>query len=121
MAIVGLDHVQLALPHGAEDEARRFFVHLLGMREVPKPATLSPQGCWFECGGVHLHLGVERDFTPARKAHPAFLVEGLAVLRDRLEAAGVETKDEVPIEGYSRFFAADPFGNRLEFMERKDA
>lgn len=118
MAFVGIDHVQLAIPEGGESQARDFFVGLLGMREVPKPANLSPSGCWFEAGPVNLHIGVDPDFRPAQKAHPAFLLDDLAGLRTRLEAAGVPTKDEKPVEGYDRFFTQDPFGNRIELMQR---
>ncbi len=118
MAIVGLDHVQLAIPAGGEDEARRFFVGLLGMREVPKPANLSPSGCWFEGGGANLHIGVDPDFRPARKAHPAFLVDDLSGLRTKLEEAGIETRDDKPVEEYERFFTSDPFGNRIELMQK---
>ncbi len=118
MSILAIDHVQLAMPHGGEDRARSFFVGLLGMREVSKPANLSPSGCWFESGPVHLHLGVDPDFRPASKAHPALLVNDLASLRARLEAAGYETRDDQPVEGYHRFFTADPFGNRIEVMQR---
>lgn len=88
------------------------------MCEVPKPDTLSPQGCWLEAGAVSLHIGVDPDFSPATKAHPAFLVGDLADLRARMEAADVECRAEKPVEGYQRFFAADPFGNRLEFMQK---
>lgn len=118
MAILGLDHVQIAVPPGSEDEARQFYGDLLGFHEVPKPANLSASGCWFERGGVSLHIGVDPEFAPARKAHPAFLVDDLARLRERLELAGRETRDDKPVEGYNRFFAFDPFGNRLEFMQR---
>ena len=88
------------------------------MHEVSKPPQLSPSGCWFESEGVRVHLGVDPDFTPAQKAHPAFLVKDVSLLRDRLEAAGVATQDEAPIEGFVRFFAHDPFGNRIEFMQQ---
>ena len=118
MALIGLDHIQLAIPKGGEGEARAFYVGLLEMREVRKPPQLSPSGCWFESEGVKVHLGVDPDFAPARKAYPAFLVEDANPLRDRLEGAGVATQDEAPIEGFVRFFARDPFGNRLEFMQR---
>ncbi|MEM7701508.1 MAG: VOC family protein [Pseudomonadota bacterium] len=118
MALIGLDHVQLAIAEGGEDEARAFYADLLGLHEVPKPPQLSRNGCWFEGEGISLHIGVDPDFTPARKAHPAFLVDDLARLRERLEAAGITIKDEAPVEGYERFFTADPFGNRLEFMQR---
>lgn len=118
MTVLGFDHVQLAIPAGGEAKACKFFVELLGMREVPKPATLSTSGCWFECGSVNLHLGIDPDFRPASKAHPAFLVDDLGSLRERLENAGVPTRDDKSVEGYLRFFADDPFGNRLEFMQK---
>lgn len=116
MAVLGLDHVQLAIPAGGEDQARAFWVELLGLTEVPKPPQLSQSGCWFTGGALNLHLGVDPDFRPATKAHPALLVDDLAGLRAKLEAAGHTTRDDTPIEGYSRFFADDPFGNRLEFL-----
>ena len=118
MAIIGLDHIQIAIPHGGEDRARGFYGDLLGMHEVPKPDNLSPTGCWFERGGVSLHIGVDPDFVPARKAHPALLVDNLARLRERLEREGHPTYDEKPVAGYIRFFAFDPFGNRVELMQR---
>lgn len=118
MAVIGLDHVQLAVPAGGEDRARAFYAGLLGMTEVPKPANLSPNGCWFTGGAVNLHIGVDPDFRAATKAHPALLVDDLAGLRLRLEAAGCAVGDEKPIAGYQRFFTSDPFGNRIELMER---
>ncbi|WP_435417007.1 VOC family protein [Parerythrobacter aurantius] len=118
MAVLGLDHVQLAIPAGGEDQARAFWVGLLGLTEVPKPPQLSPAGCWFNGGSLSLHLGVDRDFRPATKAHPALLVDDLDGLRARLETAGHPTRDDTAIEGYARFFADDPFGNRVEFMQR---
>ncbi len=116
--LLAYDHVQLAIPRGGEDRARAFFVGLLGMVEVPKPDTLSPEGCWFAAGEVAVHVGVDPDFRPATKAHPAFLTGDLDGLRARLEAAGVACREDKPVEGYQRFFADDPFGNRLEFMQR---
>jgi catechol 2,3-dioxygenase-like lactoylglutathione lyase family enzyme len=119
VGVVGIDHVQLAIPAGGEDRARAFYAGLLGMEEVPKPANLSPSGCWFTGGGaVALHIGIDPDFRPAKKAHPALLVDDLAGLRTRLEAAGCVTRDDTPVEGYARFFTEDPFGNRIELMER---
>lgn len=117
MAIIGLDHIQIAIPQGGESKARAFYGDILGMHEVPKPENLSPTGCWFERGSVSLHIGVDLDFVPARKAHPALLVDNLDQLRGRLEHAGYETGDDKPVEGYERFFAFDPFGNRVEFMQ----
>ena len=118
MAIIGLDHVQIAIPEGGEDRARTFYGGLLGMDEVPKPATLSPKGCWFASGRVQIHLGVDPAFRPATKAHAALLVDDLAGLRERLTAAGCAVRDDKPIAGYARVFTEDPFGNRIELMER---
>ncbi len=121
MKVVGLDHVQLAIPEGGEDRARAFWTGLLGLAEVAKPPQLSPTGCWFAGGALSLHVGIDKNFRPATKAHPALLVDDLAALRAALEAAGHATRDDTPIEGYVRFFADDPFGNRLEFMQRVTA
>ena len=120
--LVGLDHVQLAIPAGGEDEGRRFYGSLLGLAEVPKPAPLAGRGgCWFVGPGVAIHLGVESDFRPARKAHVALLVDDLEGLRSALGAAGVTTKDDDAPIGVRRFYALDPFGNRLELVDRRDA
>ena len=117
--IVGLDHVQLAIPHGGEDRARRFYGGVLGMTEVDKPAHLAVGGgCWFEGGSAHVHLGVEDGHVPSRKAHPALLVADLAELRQRLEMAGVPFSPGKPLQGYIRGDITDPFGNRIELMER---
>lgn len=118
MAIIGLDHVQVAIPAGGEDQARGFYAGLLGMAEVPKPATQSASGCWFTSGSVKLHIGVDPAFVAATKAHPAFLVDDVAALRGRLAAAGCAIRDDTPVAGYVRFFTEDPFGNRIELMER---
>lgn len=118
MAVVALDHVQLAMPPGQEEAARRFYSALLGIPEVPKPPVLAARGgCWFESGAVKVHLGVEQDFRPARKAHPGLRVDDLRELVSRLRAAGVNVKeDDVVLEGPPRYFAEDPFGNRLELL-----
>lgn len=121
MAVIGLDHIQLAIPEGGEGAAREFFADLLQMREVPKPANLSQSGCWFESGSVSVHLGVDPDFRPAKKAHPAFLVDDIEAMRAVLEAAGYQTRDDKPVAGYRRFFTDDPFGNRIEIMQRQSA
>ncbi|MCB2085913.1 MAG: glyoxalase [Sphingomonadaceae bacterium] len=118
MPVIGIDHVQLAIPADGEDAMRSFLVGLLGMHEVPKPASLSPSGCWFESGTLSLHVGVDPDFRPAKKAHPALLVDDLAGLRATLERAGAVIRDDIPVEGYDRFFTEDPFGNRIELMQR---
>ena len=119
MTVVGLDHVQLAMPHGGEERARRFYAGVLGMREVEKPAHLAVNGgCWFEGGAAHVHLGVEDGHVPSRKAHPALLVEELPGLTRRLEMAGVPFTAGKPLAGYIRGDITDPFGNRIELMER---
>ena len=116
--IVGVEHVQLAMPAGREQQARAFYARLLGLTEVSKPADLARRGgAWFENGQVKIHLGVERDFRPARKAHPALLVRGLRELVQRLLAAGVAVIEDQPLAGYDRVFVDDPFGNRIELME----
>ena len=116
--VLTLHHVQLAMPPGREAEARAFYGQLVGLPELTKPANLAPRGgCWFQLGDRELHLGVEQGFVPARKAHPAILVHDLAGLRRRLEQGGVPTREDEPLAGYQRFYADDPFGNRLEFLE----
>src|SRR4051795_7088429 len=103
MRVHALDHVQLAMPAGREDDAVAFYAGLLGIPEVPKPADLAVRGgCWFEAGALRVHLGVDADFTPARKAHPALLVEDLPALVPRLADAGVEVRPGQPLEGYDR-------------------
>lgn len=117
-AVIGLDHLQLAMPRGREDEARAFYAGILGLAELPKPPNLVVRGgVWFALGTQQLHLGVEADFRPARKAHPAFLVRDLALLRGRLTEAGFAPYEDEPLAGYARFYVADPFGNRLEFLQ----
>ena len=121
MGIVAIDHVQLAMPADGEAEARRFYGDLLGLREVPKPSELVTRGgAWFEAGAVKLHLGVEPDFRPARKAHPALLVEGLPALVERLTRAGCRVEAAAGVPGYQRVHVSDPFGNRVELMERTE-
>ena len=117
MAILAIEHVQLAMPPGREGEARAFYAGLLGIPEVPKPLELAKRGgVWFESGPLKIHLGVEADFRPARKAHPALLVGDLRALVERLRAAGVEVHDD-PLDGHYRVYVADPFGNRIELLE----
>jgi catechol 2,3-dioxygenase-like lactoylglutathione lyase family enzyme len=116
--VVALDHLQLAMPRGREAEARAFYGDILGLRELTKPANLAVRGgVWFQLGTQQLHLGVEGDFRPAKKAHPAFRVHNLAGLRARLEQSGFEPYEDEPLDGYERCYVADPFGNRLELME----
>jgi catechol 2,3-dioxygenase-like lactoylglutathione lyase family enzyme len=117
MPIDAIDHVQLAMPPGEEAAAVDFYARLLGLDHVPKPAHLAGRGgCWFEKGDVKVHLGVEPDFRPAKKAHPALLVTDLAHLVAGLRREGVPVVDE-PLEGYDRVYVEDPFGNRIELME----
>jgi catechol 2,3-dioxygenase-like lactoylglutathione lyase family enzyme len=118
-AITGIHHIQMAMPPDEEEAGRTFYGDLLGLPEVPKPSELAPRGgLWFRSGSLEVHLGVEReDFTPARKAHPAFIVTGLDTLRERLETAGYRIDEDVQLEGYRRFHVRDPFGNRLELVE----
>jgi catechol 2,3-dioxygenase-like lactoylglutathione lyase family enzyme len=116
--IVRLDHIQIAAPEGCEPAARDFYGALLGMREIEKPESLRGRGgCWFECGNQQLHIGVERDFRPARKAHPGFVVSNLDELRQVLLARGCKVTGDISMPGIRRFHAADPLGNRLEFLE----
>jgi catechol 2,3-dioxygenase-like lactoylglutathione lyase family enzyme len=116
--VVGIHHVQVAMPPGQEDAGRAFYAGLLGLTEVPKPDHLAKRGgCWFRGEGLEIHLGVEDDFRAARKAHPALLVRDLRMLRHELESAGAEVVDDQPLEGYERCYAYDPFGNRLELIE----
>jgi catechol 2,3-dioxygenase-like lactoylglutathione lyase family enzyme len=114
-----IDHVQLAMPPGGEERARAFYTGVLNLREVPKPPDLAKRGgAWFEGGEAKIHLGVEADFRPATKAHPALVVEGLAEIAERCSRLGFVTKPDVPFEGYRHIHVEDPFGNRIELMER---
>lgn len=119
-AYEGLDHIQLAAPEGCEKEARAFFGSLLGWTEVPKPEPLRQRGgVWFQCGAHQVHIGVQKDFVPATKAHPAFIVRNLEALRAYLMLNRIKVnEDEARAEeGIKRLYVNDSFGNRLEFME----
>jgi catechol 2,3-dioxygenase-like lactoylglutathione lyase family enzyme len=112
-----IDHVQLAMPAGAEATARHFYRDLLGMAEIAKPAELAKRGgCWFESGSVQLHLGIEADFHPAKKAHPALRCQDYEALTSHLRGAGVEIRDDNSIPGVRRCHISDPFGNRIELI-----
>ncbi|MFI9233462.1 VOC family protein [Streptomyces rimosus] len=120
--ITGLDHVQLAAPPGSEAALRAFYGGVLGLREIPKPPALVGRGgggCWFEAGEGQLHLGIDADFHPARKAHPALRVAGLRAYAQRLAGQGVQVSWNDDLPGHDRFYAYDPVGNRLEFLERR--
>jgi catechol 2,3-dioxygenase-like lactoylglutathione lyase family enzyme len=118
VSLVGLHHVQLSAPRGSEDVLRAFYGDLLGMVEVAKPPMLAARGgAWFRSGALELHLGIEDEFRPARKAHPGLLVEGLEAMAERLVAAGVEVDWDDELPGYRRCYVQDPHGNRLELLE----
>ena len=115
--LAGIDHVQLAAPPSCEPEARRFFGGLLGLEEIEKPEPLrSRGGVWFRVGGQQLHVGVEQEFAPARKAHPAFSVTHYDELLGRLRDAGVVVTPDDAIPQQRRCFVADPWGNRIELV-----
>jgi catechol 2,3-dioxygenase-like lactoylglutathione lyase family enzyme len=117
MGVTGLHHVQLAMPAGGEDRARAFYGKALGLDEVDKPLNLrSRGGCWFERGGVRIHLGVEPGFRPARKAHPALEVDDLKGVVARLAKAGYPARTDEPLPGFDRVYVDDPFGNRIELL-----
>ena len=106
------------MPAGQEALAREFYSGILGLTEVTKPANLAKRGgAWFEGGTLRVHLGVEADFRPAKKAHPAFLVQQLDALTQHLRRAGVTVVTDEPLDGYNRIYVSDPFGNRVELLE----
>ena len=116
--ITAIDHVQLAMPPGGESNAVAFYEAILGVQEVPKPDDLAGRGgCWFESPTVKVHLGIEPDFRPARKAHPAFIVDNLHDLVTTLSAAGHRWEKAGPLQGYARIYVDDPFGNRIELLQ----
>lgn len=118
MRVTGIEHVQLAMPQGEEQRARDFYSRVLGIPEAPKPPELAKRGgVWFESGALKIHLGIEKDFRPARKAHPALLVEDLSDLVTLLRDNGFVVTDDEALEGFFRVYVSDPFGNRIELME----
>ncbi|MEU8959705.1 VOC family protein [Streptomyces sp. NPDC048518] len=118
MTLTAVDHVQLAAPPGSEELLRAYYVDVLGMTEVPKPPVLAARGgCWFEAGDVRLHVGVEDDFHPARKAHPGLRVRDIEAYADRLTVHGADVTWDENLPGHRRFYSWDPVGNRLEFLE----
>ncbi|MDQ3327924.1 MAG: VOC family protein [Chloroflexota bacterium] len=113
-----LHHVQVTLPAGGEDEARRFYAGVLGLPEITKPSELAGRGgIWFRLGEVHLHFGVEAS-GPTSRRHIALQVDDAAVLREALQASGYPHEEAVPLDGMRRFYCRDPFGNRLEILEK---
>jgi catechol 2,3-dioxygenase-like lactoylglutathione lyase family enzyme len=121
MTILAIDHVQLAMPAEEEESARAFYIGILGFAEISKPPQLAHRGgAWFQSGSVQIHLGIEADFHPAKKAHPAFIVADLEALLDRIRKAGYEVDiSQPPLDEYVRAHIFDPFGNRIELMEKK--
>lgn len=118
MDLLGIDHVLLAMPPGGESRARAFYGGLLHLEEVEKPEPLASRGgCWFGSGRMIVHLGVEDGFKPSRKAHPAFIVADLSALSNVLRGAGVDVSQDQTLQDVPRFYANDPFGNRIEFIQ----
>jgi len=119
MPIISFNHVQIAMPEGQEDAARAFYINMLGFTEIPKPPALIKRGgVWFQSERVQLHLGVDKDFHPARKAHPAFIVYDLEAMLEKVQRAGYEwDESQPPLDGFKRAHVYDPFGNRIELME----
>jgi catechol 2,3-dioxygenase-like lactoylglutathione lyase family enzyme len=118
MPVRSIDHILIAMPPGREDEARAFYQGILGLTEKIKPPKLAARGgCWFENGSLQVHLGVEKNFIPARKAHPAFIVDDLTSIVAKAEKAGLRVTEDEPIEGCDRRHVDDPFGNRIELIE----
>jgi len=116
--IAGIDHVQLAAPAGSEPQLRSFYTGVLGMTELTKPPVLAARGgCWFSAGSAVLHLGVEEDFRPARKAHPGIRVSGIYAFAKQLLAKDAKVVWDYDLPGHLRFYCDDPVGNRLEFLE----
>jgi len=119
MKILRIEHVQIAIPLGSQDRARAFYSGVLGFSEVQKPASMSERkSIWFVAGAVNLHLGIETDFHRAKRAHPAFVIEGLDEVLASCERAGITVKPDVSFEGFRRVHVFDPFGNRLELLEK---
>ncbi|MFB4306222.1 VOC family protein [Actinomadura sp. GTD37] len=115
----GLHHVQIAIPAGSEDECRAFYVDVLGMAEIKKPPVLAARGgLWIRADALEIHLGVEQDFRPARKAHPGIRVHDLDGLAERLTTNGTEVTWDDNFPGHRRCYAFDNLGNRLEFLQR---
>jgi len=122
MPILSIDHVQIAIPAASEDRARAFYSGILGFAEVAKPPQMAERkSIWLVTGLVNLHLGIEPDFTPAKRAHPAFVVEGLDKILAACDRAGISSKPDTSFSGFRRVHVFDPFGNRLELMERAKA
>jgi catechol 2,3-dioxygenase-like lactoylglutathione lyase family enzyme len=122
LLILRVQHAQITIPTGAENEARKFYCEFLGLNEIPKPEALRTRGgFWVEVGAFQIHVGTEDRFDRTKtKAHIAYEVENLKAWRELLESGGVKIIEGVPIPNYSRFEFRDPFGNRIEFLEKED-
>lgn len=119
--IEGLDHVQLAMPPGGEEHARAFYRDVLGLEEIPKPSPLNQRGgLWLAAEDLQLHLGIEQEFRPARKAHPALLVRDLEAMCSRLAQAGAPVERDDSVATRARAYTEDPFGNRIELIQDGD-
>ncbi|HVB72468.1 MAG TPA: VOC family protein [Ktedonobacteraceae bacterium] len=117
--IVGINHIQIEAPPGCEAAARAFYGHVLGLEEIEKPDHLRKRGgAWFACGPQQIHIGVTSPFEPRLKGHPAFEVRHLSDWRTRLEASHIPISEDEPLPGWSRFYIADPWGNRIELLEK---
>jgi catechol 2,3-dioxygenase-like lactoylglutathione lyase family enzyme len=118
--LLGVNHVQITIPPGAETEARKFYCDILGLREIPKPDVLQTRGgFWLEIGAFQIHVGTETDVDRSKsKAHLAYEVNDLANWRSRLQENGAEILESIPIPNCNRFEFRDPFGNRIEFLQR---
>ena len=118
--LLNVHHAQITVPKNAETEARNFYCDFLGLKEIPKPASLRDRGgFWLEIGSFQIHVGTEEGFDRSKtKAHVAYEVEDLPGWREKLETGGVPVIEGIPIPGYDRFEFRDPFGNRVEFLER---
>jgi len=113
-----LHHVQVSCPVGGEEAARTFYAGALGLTEVAKPPVLAARGgVWFRQPGLELHVGVETDFAPARKAHPAFAVDDVDAVARTVQAAGFPVAWDEDLRGYRRFYTADGAGNRVELLQ----
>jgi catechol 2,3-dioxygenase-like lactoylglutathione lyase family enzyme len=119
MPILSLDHVQIAIPIASESRACAFYSGILGFTEIEKPPQMAARkSIWFVAGAVNLHVGIELDFAPAKRAHPAFVVDGLDAILAACDRAGIAVKPDTSFNGFRRVHVFDPFGNRLELMER---
>lgn len=121
IGIKRLDHVQLCVPKGQEEKARNFYCGILGLVEIEKPASLVPNGgFWLQAGDVQIHIGTEPMGTEQSKRHPAFEVVNVGEARAHLLKHGVKLKEEIPFPGVERFSFFDPFGNRVELLEKTE-